>query len=144
MYEIIKNGTDDYTLKYKDKELKFHSDIENIKKLQSINEKAMEDLVLNLSEKGKSIKDLTIKRIENGKTYYDDSNKIELLNSYKEKIIIKIIDDICKIQLKISLDDLLVDIGFTDGGNALKFAQDLSAAFAGKFPSNETKKQKDK
>jgi len=142
MYEIIKNGTDDYTLKYKDKEIRFHSDIENVKRLQSINEIAEEELVFKLAQKGMSINDLTIKKVKDGKTYYDSSNKQELLNTYKERAIVKIIDDICKLQLSIGLDDLLDEIGFTNSEETLKFAQNLSSAFAGKFPSKEDKKQK--
>lgn len=142
MYEIIKNGIDDYTLKYKEKELKFKSDIENITKLQSINELAEEELIFKLAEKGKSVQDLTIKRFANGKTYYDSSNKNELLNVYKEKIIKKIISDVCETQLKMSLSDLVEDIGLGNGEEIVKLATELSQAFAGKFPSEEKGKQK--
>ena len=57
-YEIIKNGQDDYTLKYKDKEIKFHSDVELVTKLQSVNEYAKEEMVLSLAERNKTINDL--------------------------------------------------------------------------------------
>lgn len=142
MYEIIKNGTDDYVLKYKEKELKFKSDIENIERLQSINEKATEELIFRLAEKGKTIQDITVKRIANGKTYYDNSNKNELLNVYKEQIIVNVISDICVSQFNMTLNDLLVDVGLTDEQDVLQFAQDLSSAFAGKFPSKEKNENK--
>ena len=35
-YEFIKNGLDDYTLKYKDKEIQFCSKVEFIKELQEV------------------------------------------------------------------------------------------------------------
>ena len=62
MYEIIKNGTDDYTLKYKDKELNFKSDISIMKDMQSISKRARVKMVTDLAKQGVSLKDFTIEK----------------------------------------------------------------------------------
>ena len=61
-YQLIKNGEDDYSLKYKDKEIKFHSDVELVTKLQNINEIAKEEMAISLAERGKTINDLVKKK----------------------------------------------------------------------------------
>ena len=60
----------------------------------------------------------------------------------EEKIVKKIISDVCEIQLKISLSDLVEDIGLENSEEIVKLAIDLSQAFAGKFPSEEKGEQK--
>ena len=77
-YEFIKNGVDDYTLKYKDKEINFNSNVNIQKDLQDVPERARKKMILDLAKEGISIKDLSKEIKENGKTYYDNSNKDEL------------------------------------------------------------------
>ena len=65
MYEIIKNGTDDYTLKYKDKKFDFHTDLSIMKELQSISKRARVKMVTDLAKEGVSLKDFTIEKKQN-------------------------------------------------------------------------------
>ena len=51
MYEIIKNGTDDYTLKYKDKEINFHTDLSIMKDMQGIAKRARIKMITELFKK---------------------------------------------------------------------------------------------
>ena len=95
-YEFIKNGVDDYTLKYKDKEIKFHSTVGIVSRLQESIKNARLKMVLDLTKQGISIKELTKEIKENGKTYYDNTNKDELEKIYLQEEQTKIFQEIIK------------------------------------------------
>ena len=84
-YEIIKNGMDDYTLKYKDQEINFHSNIDIVTELQKVNKRARLKMVLDLKEQGYTMNDLTQEIKKDGKTYYDNSGKQEIEKAYIEE-----------------------------------------------------------
>lgn len=132
-YQIIKNGTDDYTLKYKDKEIKFYADINLIKNIQSANQKAKVRMIMDLSKEGISLKDFTIEEKKNGKTYYDNTNKVELINAYVEEETTKAFNEICKEKFGMDLIDLIQDIGL-ESDEIEDFSRELSEALLGKTP----------
>lgn len=133
-YEIIKNGTDDYTLKYKDKEFNYKPDVELASKLQSAPKLARIEMLKDLAKDGISLKDFTIEEKKNGKTYFDNTNKIELENTYIQNKMLEVISDTCKKNFGLGFAELLVDIGL-DEEEQEKFSQDLGASLMGKFPS---------
>ena len=135
MYEIIKNGTDDYTLKYKDKELNFKSDISIMKDMQSISKRARVKMVTDLAKQGVSLKDFTIEKKENGKTYYDNSNKAELEKAYIDDETATVFNEIIEKQFGMDLMTLLQDIGLQEEKEVEKFSMELMQALIGKTPS---------
>lgn len=135
MYEIIKNGTDDYTLKYKDKELNFKSDISIMKDMQSISKRARVKMVTDLAKQGVSLKDFTIEKKENGKTYYDSSNKTELEKAYIEEETANVFNEVIEKKFNMDLLTLIQDIGLTDSKDVEKFSTDLVQALTGTTPS---------
>lgn len=135
MYEIIKNGTDDYSLKYKDKELKFHTDLSIMKEMQSISKRARVKMVTDLAKQGVSLKDFTIEKKENGKTYYDNSNKAELEKAYIEEETANVFNEVIEKKFNMDLLTLIQDIGLTDSKDVEKFSTDLVQALTGTTPS---------
>ncbi len=138
-YEIIKNGLDDYTLKYKDKEFNFHSDIETMKDMQSVYVKAKEKMLFRLVEQGRSIKEFSKEEKKDGKTYIDNSNKNELEQLYINLETINFMDDICKKQFGMGYLDLMNDIGLEGEEETDQFSTDLIAILSGKTPSQGKK-----
>lgn len=139
MYEIIKNGTDDYTLKYKDKEINFHTDISIMKEMQSISKRARVRMVTDLAKQGVSLKDFTIEKKENGKTYYDNSNKAELEKAYIDEETTIVFNEIIEKQFGMDLLSLLQDIGLENEKDITKFSEELMSALIGKTPSGGQK-----
>lgn len=134
-YEFIKNATDDFTLKYKDKEINFKPDVDITRKLQETNKTARIKMLKDLAKDGMSLKDFTIEERKNGKTYFDNTNKIELENAYIQDEQMQVINNICKERLGLDLTELLADIDLTTQEEQEKFASDLGASLLGKIPS---------
>ena len=134
-YEIIKNGVDDYTLKYKDKQINFKSTIEIVSKMQEVNKKARINMILDLSQKGMNIKDLIKEEKKDGKTYYDNTNKTELEKIYIEEETSKVFQEEIKNMLGMDLISLLQDIGLTEEEEINNFSTELGQVMIGQFPS---------
>ena len=137
MYEIIKNGTDDYLLKYKDKEIPFHTDLNIIKDMQSIVKRARVKMITDLAKEGVSLKNFTIEKKENGKTYYDNSNKEELEKTYINDETSIVFNEIIKRQFGMDLLELLQDIGLENEKEIEKFSTSITQALTGKTPSGK-------
>lgn len=133
-YEIIKNATDDYTLKYKDKEFNFKPDIELTKKLQETNKTARIKMLKDLAKEGISLKDFTIEERKNGKTYFDNTNKVELENTYIQNEQMEVINKVCLEKFGLTLTDLLIDIGFETDEEQSNFTMELARSLVGKTP----------
>lgn len=134
-YQIIKNGTDDYTLKYKDKEFNYKSDIELMSKLQSAPKLARVEMLKDLAKEGISLKDFTIESRKEGKTYFDNTNKNELENTYIQNKMLEIIDNTCKEKFNLSFTELLLDVGLENQQEQEKFSSELGSSLMGRFPS---------
>lgn len=135
-WEIIKKDLDDYTLKYKDKEIEFKTDISIMTKMQSANKQARIKLLKELSKEGVSLKDFTIEKKENGKTYFDNTNKIELEKAYIEEETANIFSEICKEKFGVGLVELIQDIGLEKEEEITEFSMQLAEALTGKTPRN--------
>ena len=136
-YQIIKNGVDDYTLKYKDKEFNYKPDIELISKLQEAPKIARVEMLKDLAKDGVSLKDFTIEQKKDGKTYYDSTNKLELENTYIENKMLEIINEVCKKNFKLGFTELITDVGLDSQQEQERFASELGASLMGKTPSNK-------
>jgi hypothetical protein len=132
-YEFIKNGVDDYTLKYKDKEINFNSNVNIVNNLQDSISKARMNMIKDLAKEGMTIKDLVIERKENGKTYYDNTNKEELEKAYLEKEQSKVFIEIIEKLFGMSVEELFVDMELTSVEESTQFSEELGKILVGNF-----------
>ena len=133
-YEIIKNGQDDYTLKYKDKEINFHSNVGIVKEMQEAQKNARVKLIMDLADRGKSIKNLVIEEKRDGKTYYDNSSKEELEKIYVEKETEEVFQKEIKEMTGMGLVELISDIGLNEEKETEAFANELGKIMIGQSP----------
>lgn len=134
-YEFIKKDEDTTVLKYKDKEFEFKTDVKIISEIQSLVAEARIKLIEDYASKGKSIKELVIEKKENGKTYYDNTNKAELEKIYQEKITLEFFDNKCRELFNMGLSNLIEDIGLTEEKETEMFSTQLVSYISGKTPS---------
>lgn len=132
-YEFIKNGVDDYTLKYKEKEINFKSNVSIVSELQESIARARMNMIKDLAKEGMTIKDLVIERKENGKTFYDNTNKEELEKAYLEKEQSKVFMDIIEKLFGMKLTDLFLDIGFETEQESAEFSEEFGKILVGQF-----------
>lgn len=138
-YEFIKNGVDDYTLKFKDKEIKFNSNVDIVTRLQNTVASAKIKMVKDLSKEGLSIKDLTIEKKENGKTYYDNTNKIEIEKTYTEQEQSKVFMEIIEELFRMNIQQLFIEIGLEEEKEAEEFSEELGKIITGNYNSPSDK-----
>ena len=134
-YEIIKNGVDDYTLRYKDKVFNYKPDIELMSNLQEAPKKARIEMLKDLAKEGISLKEFTIEEKKNGKTYFDNTNKVELENTYIQNKMLDVIDNVCKRYFGMKLTEMILDVGLETPEEQEKFSSELGASLVGNFPS---------
>ena len=132
-YEFIKNGVDDYILKYKDKEINFKSNVSIVSELQDSIAKARMNMIKDLAKEGMTIKDLVVERKENGKTYYDNTNKEELEKAYLEKEQSKVFIEIIEKLFGMSVEDLFIDMELTNVEESTQFSEELGKILVGNF-----------
>lgn len=133
-YQIIKNGVDDYTLTYKDKVFNYKPDVELMKNLQSAPKVARIKMLKDLAKEGISLKQFTIEEKKDGKTYFDNTNKNELENTYIGDAMLDVIDDVCKKTFDLSFVELMADIGLDTQAEQEEFSGQLGASLMGKTP----------
>lgn len=131
---------DNVCLKYKDKEFNFKVNVKLISEMQGIVMEARKKLIQEFSKTGQSIKDLTIEKKENGKTYYDNTNKIELERIYQEELTIEFFNKKCESYFGMDLATLMLDIGLETEDEGAKFSNDLIAYMSGNIPSRKSTK----
>lgn len=136
-YEFIRNGLDDYTLKYKDKEIRFNSKVEFIKDLQEVQKKARNKMVADLIKQGMSVQDLIIKRVEGAKTIEDHSNKDYIEQGYIQEEQSKVLDNICKQLFNMDVSALILDIGFSEEKDIKSFYKEFGDILAGSVPRGQ-------
>ena len=133
-YEFIKNGLDDYTLKYKDKEIQFCSKVEFIKELQEVQKNARLKMISDLAKEGMSVQDLIIKKTEGAKTIEDHSNKDYVEQGYIQQEQVRVIDNICKKLFNMDASTLILDLGFTEEKEVEAFYKEFGDILAGSLP----------
>ena len=133
-YEFIKNGLDDYTLKYKDKEIQFCSKVEFIKELQEVQKNARLKMISDLAKEGMSIQDLIIKKTEGAKTIEDHSNKDYVEQGYIQQEQVRVIDNICKKLFNMDASTLILELDFTEEKEVEDFYKEFGDILAGSLP----------
>ena len=139
-YEFKKIDEDTTELKYKDKKFEIKRDIDLVSKLQSLSVRARTKMMVDLTKQGISKKDLVIEKKEGTKTYYDNSNLIELENEYYQQATLELMDELCRKYFNSNLASLLQDIELEEDETE-EFGKELMLSFSGmnKFPREETK-----
>ena len=133
-YKFIKNGIDDYTLKYKDKEINFCSKVEMVKDLQEVTKNARLEMVTDLAKKGMSVQDLIKEQKEGSKIIYDHSNKDFVEQGYIEQEQAKVVDRICKQVFGMDSSAIILDIGFTDEKETAELYKECGDILANSTP----------
>ena len=134
-YQIIKNGLDDYTLKYKDQEINFNSNVDLNTRMQSVYKKARIKMIQELGQAGMTVKELTKEIKKDGKTYYDNSNKEELERAYIEDEKGNVFLECVKEMTGKEFAELMTEIGVTEEKEAAEFGKELGEVLSGTFPS---------
>lgn len=137
-YEFKKNGEDDYSLIYKDKEIKFKSNVNAITRLQECEAVAKIKMIDDLASKGKSLRDYTIEIKKDGKTYYDNTNKVELTKLYVQKEFVEVYSNLVKEILGKEIQELYNEMELNET-ELQKFSEEFGMIITGqyKFPSRE-------
>lgn len=136
-YEFIKNGMDDYTLKYKDKTINFSSKVEYMQDLQDCTKNARLKMVMELAKSGLTVKDLVKEKKVDGKTLIDNSNKEFMEQTFIENEQQIVFDKVSKKLFGLTLSELLVDIGMTEESEANEFFEEFGGILSGNFPSKQ-------
>lgn len=136
-YQIIKNGQDDYILKYKDQEIHFNSNVDINMKMQNVNKKARIRMIQELGQNGMTINELVKETKKDGKTYYDNSNKEELEKVYIEEERGKAFMDIIKEMTGKDFTDLILEMELTTEKEVEQFGKEIGEVIAGTFPSDK-------
>lgn len=133
-YEFIEKDIDTTILKYKEKEYEFKSTLSLTSKIQNYIKLSRTKMIIDLSKQGMTVEDLIITRTKNGKTYRDETNKIELEQQYMDSAINDVIDEICEEIFGLKIADLIIDIGLESEEEAATFGSQLFNRLMGKTP----------
>lgn len=131
-YEFIKVDDDNITLKYKDKEFNIKKDIDLLKKLGSIQQKAKIKMMADLKKDGLTVSDLEVERHEGNKTIIDKSNLTNLEKDYLDIVASEMLNEITLKYTSMGLVEIFNDIGLNDD-ESVKFAYDLLFALKGEL-----------
>lgn len=124
-YEFVSTGIDDIELRYKDKTFKFKRDVNLVREMQSIVKNARLKMIKELSSQGVSLKDLVIEKKEGSKTFYDNTNKEELEQTYQNEATLEFFDKKCVEYFKNDLASLINDIGLTEEEEITNFSSEF-------------------
>ena len=136
-YKFEQLSSDNYKLTYKDKTFEFKSDVNTTKELQSLTAEGRKKMIIALAKNGLSIKQLTIETKVNGKTYYDNSNVVEMEKSYQEETILEYFDKKCIQIFGLPIQDLMSDIGLETQEEGKQFGVELIKCLTGKNINTE-------
>lgn len=134
-YEFTQLEDDNVVLKYKDKEFKFKRNIKLISEMQGLVMRARIKMTQDLAKDGISVNDLIIEKKEKGKTYYDNSNKLELEKAYQEQATLDYFNEKCEEIFNMDLSSVMLDIGLETEDEGVKFSNDFIAYLSGNIPS---------
>lgn len=132
-YKITRNGVDDYLLEYKDKKINFKSNVDIITELQSVNEKAKQKMIIDLAKQGITMNELVKEVKKDGKTYYDNSNKDEMIKAYAKIETGILFNKAIEKMMGVSLSELALDIGLETSEEADKLSTELGEILIGRF-----------
>lgn len=109
-YEFIKIDDDNVKLKYKSKEFNIKKDIDLLKRLGSIQQRAKIKMMTDLKKDGMTVGDLEVERHEGNKTIIDKSNLLALEKDYLDIAATEILNEISLKYTNMDLLKLIEDI----------------------------------
>ena len=133
-YQFIKVDEDTTKLKYKDKEFEIKRNVKLVSEIQALVMKARVKMIQDFAKQGISIKDLTIETKKDGKTYYDNSNKVELEKVYQEQITLEYFNNKYQELFGMDMSSLIQDIGLEKEDEVSKFSEELVQCLNGSIP----------
>ena len=133
-YEFIKVDEDTSKLKYKDKEFEIKRNVKLVSEMQELIKKSRLKMIMDLAKDGISIDSLTIEKKENGKTYYDNSNKLAMEKIYQEQATLDYFNELVVRLTNMQLEDLLMDIGLSTEKEGEDFSKQLMECLTGSIP----------
>ena len=133
-YEFIRIDEDTTKLKYKDKDFEIKRNIKLVSEMQELIKKSRLKMIMDLAKDGISIDTLTIEKKENGKTYYDNSNRLAIEKIYQEQATLDYFNDLIKNITNMSLEELLLDIGLGSEKEGEEFSKQLMECLNGTIP----------
>jgi hypothetical protein len=134
-YEFIKVDEDTTKIKYKGKEFEIKRNVKIVSEMQELIKNARLKMIMDLSKQGISVDSLTIEKKENGKTYYDNSNKLAIEKIYQEQATLDYFNNLVQNVFNMSLEELLLDIGITTEKDGEDFSKSLMECLTGNIPS---------
>ena len=141
-YEFIKIDEDTTELKYKDKVISIKRDVDLQVKVQGATARARMIMNRELTKAGMTKKDLTIERHEGNKTYYDNSNALDLEEQYQLMALQEVFDELVSKYSGMTLTELMQDVGLdimVDSKENQDFMTNLTKAFMGNKTSPSEK-----
>ena len=134
-YTIVKNGVDDYSLKYGDKEIKLRSYVGLAEKIQNVYSEARRKMIMDLSADGRSLNSLITETKKDGKTLVDTSNADALENLYIEREYEKVFEECVKDITGMTFTELCVELKLETDEEGIKLGEDIGLILSGNFPS---------
>ena len=102
--------------------------------MQELIKKSRLNMIMDLAKQGISIESLTIEKKENGKTYYDNSNRLAMEKIYQEQATLDYFNNLVERITNMSLENLLLDIGISTEKDGEQFSQQLMECLTGNIP----------
>ena len=122
------------TLSYKDKTFNFKRNVKLISEMQKLVLEARKKMIMDFSKEGQSINSLVKETKKDGKTYYDNSNKVELEKVYQEQVTLEYFNNKCIEIFNMDLVNLMNDIGLETEEEGNKFSNDFMNYLSGNIP----------
>lgn len=134
-YKFTKIDDDTTELSYKGKSFMIKKDIDLLKRMESLPQRAKIKMASDLKLEGKTIEDLQVEKKVGNKTYIDKSSVIDLEKYYQDVVANEILNEICQKYTQMSLMDLFkdIEINISDLGaeEQLDFTQKFLTALKG-------------
>ena len=92
-------------------------------------------MIIDLAKQGITINDLIKEVKKDGKTYYDNSNRDEMIKAYTKIEANRLFSEAIEKMLGISLSQLALEIGLETSEEAEKLSTELGEIMIGRFQS---------
>ncbi len=134
-YTFTKIDDDTTELSYKGKSFMIKKDVDLLKRMESLPQRAKIKMASDLKLEGKTIEDLQVEKKVGNKTYIDKSSVIDLEKYYQDVVANEILNEICQKYTQMNLMDLFkdIEINISDLGaeEQLEFTTKLLTALKG-------------
>ena len=134
-YKFTKIDEDTTELSYKDKSFQIKKDIDLLKRMESLPQRAKIKMASDLKLEGKTVEDLQVEKKVGNKTYIDKSSLVDLEKYYQDVVAKEILNEVCQKYTKMNLIELFkdIEINISDLGaqEQLDFTTSLLTALRG-------------